>query len=87
MPGEEGADEVGTWLLKGSIGEARKARSEAWVVLCIYPFPFELRASRAGEVRGVKYSPGIVYSGRQNWVSNGVTAGDIKGVKALYNTN
>ena len=42
-----------------------------------------LRPSRAGDVSGVKYSPGMVYSGRRYCCSNGVIAGDIRGVKAL----
>lgn len=53
------------------------------VPLKIYPLPLEFRASRAGDVRGVKYSPGTVYSGMQNCCSKGVIAGESEGVKAL----
>ena len=42
-----------------------------------------LCASKAGEVRGLKYSPGTGYSGYWNWVSTGVTAGETKGVKII----
>lgn len=41
-------------------------------------------ASRAGDVSGLKYSPGMVYSGKRKCVSSGVTAGETKGVKFIY---
>lgn len=43
-------------------------------------------ASKAGEVRGLKYSPGTVYSAARCWLSTGVTAGDTKGVKGIWRT-
>lgn len=41
-------------------------------------------ACRAGELRGLKYAPGIVYSGILKCASRGVTAGETNGVKAIY---
>ena len=41
-------------------------------------------ASSAGEVSGLKYSPGTGYSGYWNCVSNGVTAGETSGVKVIF---
>lgn len=43
-------------------------------------------ACRAGELKGLKYAPGTVYSGMLKCASRGVTAGDTSGVKAIYST-
>ena len=40
-------------------------------------------ACRAGELKGLKYAPGTVYSGILKWASRGVTAGETSGVKAI----
>jgi hypothetical protein len=45
---------------------------------------WSLCAWRAGELRGLKYAPGTVYSGMLKCASRGVTAGDTSGVKAIY---
>ena len=66
IPGEEGAEADGnSWVT--SIGEDTKGISGAPVVaLNMNPLPLALRPSIAGDMRGVKYSPGIVYSGTRN---------------------
>lgn len=45
---------------------------------------WSLCAWRAGELRGLKYAPGTVYSGMLKCASRGVTAGETSGVKAIY---
>lgn len=41
-------------------------------------------ASNAGELRGLKYAPGVVYSDIRVRLSTGVTAGETRGVKIIY---
>ena len=61
------------------VSDPRRAPyTDRWVAWCW--------ASSAGEVRGLKYSPGMVYSGMRNCASTGVTAGDTNGVNIIYSS-
>jgi hypothetical protein len=66
-----------------SIGDVVGGVSELGALVYTGLCWFEFCASSAGDVSGLKYAPGTVYSGIENCDSNGVTAGETSGVKDI----
>jgi hypothetical protein len=62
-PGEEGADDAGKPLSTGEWAKFTSVIEPEWMG---NPFEWVFWASIAGEVSGLKYSPGMVYSGCLN---------------------